>query len=76
MALRDELLGGPVGEQRLDFRTVLVQLAFAGAFRPSDRPEALLARKADQEIAEGCNRLIRNSIICWKYLYLTHTITH
>ena len=33
----DELLGGPVGEQRLDFRTVLVQLAFAGAFRPSDR---------------------------------------
>ena len=37
VALRDELLGGPVGEQRLDFRTVLVQLAFAGAFRPSDR---------------------------------------
>ena len=33
----DELLGGPVGEQRLDFRTVLVQPAFAGAFRPSDR---------------------------------------
>ena len=26
VALRDELLGGPVGEQRLDFRTVLVQL--------------------------------------------------
>ena len=37
VALRDELLGGPVGEQRLDFRTVLVQLAFAGAFWPSDR---------------------------------------
>ena len=37
VALRDELLGGPVGEQRLDFRTVLVQLAFAGAFRSSDR---------------------------------------
>ena len=37
VTLRDELLGGPVGEQRLDFRTVLVQLAFAGAFRPSDR---------------------------------------
>ena len=37
VALRDELLGGPVGEQCLDFRTVLVQLAFAGAFRPSDR---------------------------------------
>ena len=37
VALRDKLLGGPVGEQRLDFRTVLVQLAFTGAFRPSDR---------------------------------------
>ena len=37
VALRDELLGGPVGEQRLDFRTVLVQLAFAGGFRSSDR---------------------------------------
>ena len=37
VALRDELLGGPVGKQRLDFRTVLVQFAFAGAFRPSDR---------------------------------------
>ena len=27
-ALRDELLGRPVGKQRLDFWTVLVQLAF------------------------------------------------
>ena len=36
VALRDELLGGPVGEQRLDFRTMLVQLAFAGAVRSSD----------------------------------------
>ena len=33
------------------------------------------AEKSDQEIAEGCNRLIRNSIICWKYLYLTQKIT-
>ncbi len=29
------------------------------------------AEKEAQEIAEGCNRLIRNSIICWNYLYLT-----
>ena len=42
VALRDELLGGPVGEQRLDFRTVLVQLAFTGAFRPSDRQDFAL----------------------------------
>ena len=37
VTLRDELLDGPVGKQRLNFRTVLVQLAFAGAFWPSDR---------------------------------------
>ena len=28
------------------------------------------AEKEDQEIAEGCNRLIKNCIICWNYLYL------
>ena len=33
------------------------------------------AEKTDQEIAEGCNRLIRNSIIWRKYLYLTQKIT-
>ena len=26
--------------------------------------------KEEQEIAEACNRLIKNSIICWNYLYL------
>ena len=30
--------------------------------------------KEEQEIAEGCNRLIRNSIICWNYLYLTRRL--
>ena len=47
VALRDELLGGPVGEQRLDFRTVLVQLAFSGAFRSSDRPDGRPSRAKD-----------------------------
>ena len=28
------------------------------------------AEKEEQEIAEACNRLIKNSIICWNYLYL------
>ena len=32
------------------------------------------AEKEEQEIAEGCNRLIKNSIICWNYLYLTHKL--
>jgi TnpA family transposase len=26
--------------------------------------------KEEQEIAEACNRLIKNSIICWNYLYI------
>ena len=25
----------------------------------------------DQEIAEGCRRLIKNAIVCWNYLYLS-----
>lgn len=29
------------------------------------------AEREDQEIAESCNRLIKNSIICWNYLYLS-----
>lgn len=28
------------------------------------------AEKEELEIAEGCNLLIKNSIICWNYLYL------
>jgi len=26
--------------------------------------------KGDQDIAEGCRRLIKNTLICWNYLYL------
>jgi len=29
------------------------------------------AEKEEQELAESCNRLIKNAIICWNYLYLT-----
>lgn len=32
--------------------------------------EYMQVEKEEQEIAEGCNRLIKNSIICWNYLYL------
>ena len=37
---------------------------------------SFLARreKVEQEIAEGCQRLIKNAIICWNYLYLTQKI--
>ncbi len=30
--------------------------------------------KEEQEIAEGCNRLIKNAIICWNYLYLSQKL--
>jgi len=30
--------------------------------------------KEEQEIAEACNRLIKNSIICWNYLYLARQL--
>ena len=36
--------------------------------------EYIYAEKGEQEIAETCNRLIKNSIICWNYLYLTHKL--
>ena len=32
------------------------------------------AEKAEQEIAESCNRLIRNCIVCWNYLYMTRQL--
>jgi len=33
------------------------------------------AEKEEQEIAEACNRLIKNSIVCWNYLYLSQKLT-
>lgn len=32
--------------------------------------------KEEQEIAEACNRLIKNAIICWNYLYLSQKLTY
>lgn len=31
-------------------------------------------KSEEQEIAEACNRLIKNSIICWNYLYLARQL--
>jgi len=36
--------------------------------------EFLQGDKEDQDIAEGCRRLIKNAIMCWNYLYLDHKI--
>jgi len=44
---------------------------FADAICFSRNQEFMYAEKVEQEMAEGCNRLIRNAIICWNYLYLS-----
>ncbi len=36
--------------------------------------EFIQSEKEDQEIAEGCRRLIKNAIVCWNYLYLSREI--
>ncbi len=36
--------------------------------------EFVQAEKQEQEIAEACRRLVKNSIICWNYLYLSQKI--
>jgi TnpA family transposase len=50
-----------------------VELAnrFTRAVAVGNPREFTQAEKEEQEIAEACNRLIKNSIICWNYLYLT-----
>ncbi len=47
---------------------------FADAISFSRNQEFLYAEKTEQAIAEGCNRLIRNAIICWNYLYLSQVL--
>jgi TnpA family transposase len=36
--------------------------------------EILQADRQEQEIAQGCKRLVKNAIVCWNYLYLTQKI--
>lgn len=47
---------------------------FADATYFGRNQEFLHAEKSEQEMADGCNRLIRNVIICWNYLYLSQKI--
>jgi hypothetical protein len=44
---------------------------FADAVYFGRSKEFHYAEKAEQEMAEGCNRLIRNAIIRWNYPYLS-----
>ncbi len=47
---------------------------FSKAISFGNNHEFLYGEKVEQEIAEGCRRLIKNAIICWNYLYLSHRI--
>jgi TnpA family transposase len=47
---------------------------FSKAVSYGHSPEFLQSEKEDQEIAEGCRRLIKNAIICWNYLYLAREL--
>src|SRR5208337_2259853 len=47
---------------------------FSKAISFGHNHEFIQSEKEDQEIAEGCRRLIKNSIICWNYLYLAQQL--
>jgi TnpA family transposase len=47
---------------------------FARAISFGHNQEFLYGEKVEQEIAEGCRRLIKNAIICWNYLFLSQKI--
>ena len=47
---------------------------FSKAVSFGNNQEFLHGEKIEQEIAEGCRRLIKNSIVCWSYLYVSRQI--
>ena len=47
---------------------------FARAISFGHNQEFVQSEKEDQEIAEGCRRLIKNAIVCWNYLYLSREL--
>lgn len=47
---------------------------FSKAVSYGHSQEFLQSEKEDEEIAEGCRRLIKNAIICWNCLYLSREL--
>jgi TnpA family transposase len=47
---------------------------FSKAISFGNNHDFLYGEKIEQEMAEGCRRLIKNAIICWNYLYLSQII--
>ena len=48
---------------------------FSRAVSIGNPREFTQADKQEQEVAEGCKRLIKNAITCWNYLYLSQKIS-
>jgi TnpA family transposase len=47
---------------------------FSKAISFGNNHDFLYGEKVEQEMAEGCRRLIKNAIICWNYVYLSQKI--
>jgi TnpA family transposase len=47
---------------------------FTRAIAVGNPHEFIAGDKEEQEIAEACNRLIKNTIVCWNYLLLEHRL--
>lgn len=47
---------------------------FSAAICFANNGELIFLTRQEQLVAESCKRLIKNAIICWNYLYLTHCI--
>jgi len=47
---------------------------FARAISFGHNQEFIQGEKEDQEVAEGCRRLIKNAAVCWSYLYLSREL--
>lgn len=62
--------------QAIESQLNKVELAnrFTRAVSVGNPREFTQGEKEEQEIAEACNRLIKNSIICWNYLYLSQKL--
>ncbi len=62
--------------QAIESQLNKVELAnrFTRAVAVGNPREFTQGYKEEQEIAEACNRLIKNAIICWNYLYLSQKL--
>jgi len=66
----------------VEFRQIIMRMTnkiesahrFAKAVAFGNNQEFIQGTKEEQNIAQGCRRLIENAIICWNYLYLSQKI--